>query len=408
MSSSTPATDEARQTIRARKGVLTVFAAMGFSFASWASRVPDVKSGLHLTPGRLSLLLLAISVGSVVGLPLAGRIVQRVGPANGVLLGIAVASPGVALTSITVQARGPLWLAAVGLVLGGGGVGVADVSQNLEGTIVERAVGRAIMPWFHAAYSLGTVAGAVVGVAMTYLRVPVGVHVTAAVVLGLAATIVGVRHFTPRTASVDGPSAAAVPRQRSSWLEPRTLLIGVMVLAAAFTEGSANDWMAVAFVDGHHVTKALGVVAFTVFLSFMTFGRIGGTRLLDWYGRVAVLRVLFTMAIAGCLLVVFGSTLIAFVGTAVWGLGASLGFPVGMSAAADDPSRAAPRLSTVSSIGYCAFLAGPPALGFLGDQFGSLRSLLLVGAVGALAILVVPIARPLPGKDHAPIPVHAA
>ena len=99
---------------------------------------------------------------------------------------------------------------------------------------------------------------------------------------------------------------------------------------------------------------------------------------------------------------------IAFVGTAVWGLGASLGFPVGMSAAADDPSRAAPRLSTVSSIGYCAFLAGPPALGFLGDQFGSLRSLLLVGAVGALAILVVPIARPLPARDHAPVPVHAA
>jgi MFS family permease len=172
-----------------------------------------------------------------------------------------------------------------------------------------------------------------------------------------------------------------------------------MVLAAAFTEGSANDWMAVAFVDGQHLAKALGVVAFAVFLSFMTFGRIAGTRLLDKYGRVAVLRVLFTMAIAGCLLVVFGHPWLAYVGAGIWGLGASLGFPVGMSAAADDPERAALRLGTVSTIGYLAFLAGPPALGLLGDQFGILHALLLVGAVGALAILVVPVAKPRATHD---------
>ena len=64
-------------------------------------------------------------------------------------------------------------------------------------------------------------------------------------------------------------------------------------LAAAFTEGSANDWLAVGFVDGHRVSKTLGVVAFAVFLACMTVGRILGTGLLDRFGRVAVLRVLF-------------------------------------------------------------------------------------------------------------------
>jgi MFS family permease len=127
----------------------------------------------------------------------------------------------------------------------------------------------------------------------------------------------------------------------------------------------------------------------------MTAGRILGTRFLDRYGRVAVLRVLFGCALVGSAMVVFGSTPVAYAGAAVWGLGASLGFPVGMSAAADDPARAAARLSVVATIGYGAFLAGPALIGFLGDQVGVLRALAVVGLVSALALLVVPAARPL-------------
>jgi len=151
--------------------------------------------------------------------------------------------------------------------------------------------------------------------------------------------------------------------------------------------------MAVAFVDGHHLDNALGVVALAVFLSFMTAGRILGTKLLDRYGRVPVLRILFAAAILGCLLVVFGDIAVAFIGCAIWGVGASLAFPVGMSAAADNPARAPMRLSVVSTIGYTGFLAGPPLLGFLGDRYGVLNSLLVVGAVSVLAMLVVPVAK---------------
>ena len=167
-----------------------------------------------------------------------------------------------------------------------------------------------------------------------------------------------------------------------------------MVLAAAFTEGTANDWMAIAFVDGHHVAQAVGVIALAVFLSFMTIGRILGVRLLARHGRVVVLRTLFGAAIVGCALVVFGHLWLAFAGAALWGFGASLGFPVGMSAAADDPRRAALRLSVVSTIGYAAFLGGPPLLGFLGDHFGVLHALTAVGAISVLAAIVAPAARP--------------
>ena len=388
-----PVVDDARVLKRSRNATLAVFGTCGFAFASWMSRVPDVKAELHLTPGRLSVLLLAISAGAVLGLPLAGRLTHHVGAAAVVRLGAVISMPGVVLAGIAVQARASLLVVAGGLLLLGLGFGLWDVAQNLEGSIVERARGRAIMPWFHAAYSLGTVLGAVAGALLTYLRTPIGVHVPIAAALCLGVIIWSTSSFVPAVAP-DEASPAEHRKWWSAWTEARTLLIGLMVLAAAFTEGSANDWMAVAFVDGHHAAKAIGVVALAVFLSFMTLGRILGTRLLDRYGRVPVLRSMFSAAVVGCVLVVFGYTWLAFVGAAVWGVGASLGFPVGMSAAADEPQRAALRLSVVSTIGYTAFLAGPPLLGFLGDHVGVLHALVTVGAVSVLAILVVPVAKP--------------
>ena len=187
--------------------------------------------------------------------------------------------------------------------------------------------------------------------------------------------------------------ATAPARPRSAWLEPRTLMIGLVVLAAAFTEGTANDWIAVAFVEGHGVPPWAGVLAFAVFLSFMTIGRIVGTSLLDRHGRVPVLRVTFVLAAVGSFMVIFGNPALAYVGTAIWGVGASLGFPVGISASADEPARAGARMSVVATIGYTAFIAGPPLLGFLGDHFTVLKALLAVTAMVFLAMLVIPATR---------------
>ena len=86
------------------------------------------------------------------------------------------------------------------------------------------------------------------------------------------------------------------------------------------------------------------------------------------------------------------------------GLGTSLGFPVGLSAAADDPRYAAPRVSTAASIGYLAFLAGPPAIGFLADHVGVLRSITVAGILVAAAFFLARFTAPLPQPD---IPVPA-
>ena len=393
-----------RAATTARTGALLVFAANGAGFASWAARVPDIKQQLGLSPSGLGVLLLAISAGSLLGLPLAGRIAHRLGAARAVRTALAIFAPGLLLAAVAVTVQAPTWLVMAGLFLVGLGNGLWDVSQNLEGTVIEQVSGRSIMPWFHAAFSAGTVVAALVGALFVHLRVPILTHLILVVLVVAVLSLWGTSRFlstvraTPTVPTSPHPRPDATPRTtpRSAWTEPRTLLIGLMVLAAAFAEGTANDWIAVAFAEGHHLGNTLGVLAMAVFLTFMTLGRVGGTFLLDHFGRVPVLRVLFGAALVGCVLVVFGTPWLAYVGAAIWGVGASLGFPVGISAAADDLHRAAARISVVSTIGYLAFLGGPPLLGFLGDHWGVLHALLVVGVMALLALLVVPAARPLP------------
>jgi MFS family permease len=145
------------------------------------------------------------------------------------------------------------------------------------------------------------------------------------------------------------------------------------------------------------VSDAVGALAFGAFVAAMTAMRLLGTSVLDRFGRVVVLRACAGLALCGLLLFTLSPTLpLALVGVAAWGLGAALGFPVGMSAAADDPLRAAARVSVVSSIGYVAFLAGPPLLGLLADRVGYRASLLAIAVPLVLSLALSPAVRPLP------------
>jgi len=128
----------------------------------------------------------------------------------------------------------------------------------------------------------------------------------------------------------------------------------------------------------------------------MTAGRWTGPGLLDRYGRVVVVRVLALVAVIGLILFVFSPTIaLAFPGALLWGAGTSLGFPVGMSAAADEPAAAAGRVSVVASIGYCAFLGGPPLIGFLGSHEGVLHALTAVAVLLAIATMLASTVRPI-------------
>jgi predicted MFS family arabinose efflux permease len=382
--------------LRARRAVFVAFIGSGFAFASWASRIPAVRDTLKLDPGRLGLVLLAIAIGSVVALPLAGLVVTRVGAARTIAAMAVLLALGLAIVAI---GHRHVDAVVVGLLLVGFGNGAWDVAMNVEGAAVEQHLGRSIMSRFHAGFSVGTVAGALIGAAAVATHVPVTAHLLAVAVVVAVVVPLSVRDFFPHEAAApESHERRSHPLQ--AWTEPRTLLIGVCVLAAAFTEGTGNDWLGVAVIDGYHASAAVGPLTLAVFLAAMTTGRWFGSGLLDRYGRVPVLRGCVIAALAGLLLVIYGGTLpLALVGVVLWGLGASLGIPVGMSAAADDPRRSAARVSVVASIGYLAFLAGPPLIGLLGDHVGVLHSLTLAAGVLAIGLVVSGACRPLQPID---------
>ncbi|WP_246003620.1 MFS transporter [Nocardioides aurantiacus] len=388
-----PTSRSSASTLAARNAVALTFFLNGLLFATWVSRIPEARRSLGLDNGQLGLLLLAIAAGSLLSMPTSGALISRLGTTLVVrvaglsaLVGLALAAVAIGVSSVPV--------AAVGLFLYGVGTGVWDVAMNVEGAAVEQHLGRTVMPRFHAAFSFGTVLGSAVGAAAVGLGVPTAGHLPVLAVLAVAVLLSCTRMFLPDEDAAHDGDEGPTPSSWSAWTEPRTLLIGLMVLALALTEGTANDWLALALVDGYDVADWVGVAGFAVFVTAMTVGRLGGPVLLDRFGRVPVLWATMAAAGGGVLLIVLGQSLaLVVVGVVLWGLGASLGFPVGMSAAADDPKRAAARVSVVSTIGYAAFLSGPPLIGFVADHVGTLDALLVVAIVLVPSALVVPAAR---------------
>ncbi|SDS83257.1 MFS transporter [Paraoerskovia marina] len=399
---------------RAAWAVATVFFASGFAFASWASRLPAVRDALGFGEAQMGLLLLSAAVGSICALPLSGLVVNRLGAVRTVVIFAVVTAVGFAVTVVAVD-LGVVWAVRAGLVVAGIGNGVWDAAMNIEGAAVERKLGRSLMPRLHAAFSLGTVAGAGVGALAAFLQVSYTVHEVAAMVVVVVTVLLAVRYFLPVEApervapsaddlQVDPVAAPSAGRnQLAAWTERRTLLIGIVVLAAALTEGAANDWVSLAVVDGFGVADGMGALGLALFLSAMTGMRLLGTGLLDRFGRVAVLRLSAGLALVG--LGVFATVdnlAVAMVGIVLWGAGAALGFPVGMSAASDDPEHAAVRVSVVATIGYSAFFIGPPLIGFLAHLVGYREALLVIAVPLVIGLFVVSAARPLPAADDEP------
>ncbi len=390
--------------LQARNAVAISFFLNGFAFASWVSRIPEARHELSLTNGALGLLLLTISFGSVLALPSSGALVNRFGAANVVRTGISLDALGLVLVSLGAGLFGSVALTAMGLFVYGLGVGVWDVGMNIEGAAVERLLRRTIMPRFHAGFSFGTVTGAAVGAVTTGVGLPLEVHLISVAVVLATVGLPNTGQFLPALDAA-ATTAGQAPRRSAwaAWLEPRTLLIGAMVFALALTEGTANDWLGLALIDGYDVERWVGVAGYTLFVVAMTAGRLVGTAALDRFGRAPVLWSTIAAAAVGLLLIVFGgNALLVVPGIVLWGLGASLGFPVGISAASDEEEHAAARVSVVSTIAYTAFLGGPPLLGFLADDVGTLRSLLAVAVLLAPAAFLVPAARKQASAQHLP------
>ena len=389
--------------------MFVIFALCGLALASWVARLPATRDALGASTLEMGVLIFGLSLGSILGLLISSHLIARFGAKGIMTWCFTIAPVGLATAGIAASFGPSFVVIFIGLAVFGAAFSICDVAMNVSGAANERALGRAIMPIYHAFFSFGTIAGAALGALAEALHVPVFAHMAAIALLIVVAAQLSLRFLQSEHFVAEGDEAVADDDHSKSWRgrlsiwrDPRTLLIGVIVLGMAFAEGSANDWLTLAMVDGHDVSRTGGAIMFGVFVTAMTVGRLCGVFLLDRFGRVPVLRGSAVLAIIGLLIVIFGPNAeIAVVGIVLWGLGSALGFPVGMSAAADDPKTAAARVSAVATIGYCAFLVGPPLIGVLGEEFGILRALLVVLVLVVAAGLASSAARE-PKKVEAP------
>ena len=346
-----------------------VFAASGGLFATWVSRIPAIRDDLHADDRGLGFALLCTAVGSLLAMPLSGRMVSRVGARAVLTVCIVVcipAYPALALAPNLVVLGGVLFVI-------GAAVGVWDVAMNVSGHVVEREAGRDLMPGFHAAWSIGTVLGAGVGALAARAGLDPAVHFAiCSIGIGVAA-LASVR-VMPDGTEEPGDTAEGehhVPPVGPLIRDPRLLGLGIMTFCAAWAEGSANDWLALMLHDDRDASGALAAAGFAVFAAAMTTGRLLGTPVVMRFGRVRTLRSGAALAAVG-VVVLLAIPLLAtgYVGAALWGVGIAVAFPLAMTAAGETPGRGPSAIATVATIAYAGFLVGPPLIGSLAHQVG--------------------------------------
>ncbi|MFG1604916.1 MFS transporter [Actinoplanes sp. NPDC049265] len=364
---------------RRRLALHALFFLPGLNIASWVTRTPDIRDQLGASTAEMGLVLFGLSAGSMIGILSSARLVARFGTrlvTTAGSLGAALSTPLIGLGAALSHSP----LVAAGLLLFGLGIGANEVALNIEGADVERILARPVLPTMHGFFSLGTVVGATGGMILTAVTFPAAWHLLVVGLVSLPVVLLAVRHLPSGLGLGRGPAAG--PESRGSgrlWRDPRLLVIGAIVLAMALAEGAAGDWLPLIMVDGHGFAPAWGSAVFVVFAAAMTLGRFTGNGLLERYGREKVLSAGAVIGGVGVLLVVLvDSQVVAFAAVLLWGLGAALGFPVALSAAGDSGDRPAARISLVATVGYGAFLVGPPALGFLGDHYGLRRAMIVV------------------------------
>jgi MFS family permease len=363
----------------ARVALCAVFAAHGFIFASWAVRVPAVKAQTGASAAALGLALLGLSAGAVATMLLAGALCRRFGSQPLAILSCALLSVTLVLPAL---ARSALTL-GLALLAFGAAYGCLNVAMNSIAVDLVAAVGRPIMPSFHAAWSFGGLAGASLGGLLAPHLSPVR-HLLLIALTGLLVTasaapvLLASAHWLPGAASgnaVAPASRRARPDQEgSAW--HRTLgtgrvvgVFGLIALCTAYDEGAIGDWGALHLRQDLGAGAGLAAAGYAAFALAEATARLSGTSLLTHLGRTRVLVLGGLAACAGMLLASLAPDVwLALAGFAVTGLGLANLFPAAIARAG--LLAGASGVAMTSLLGYSGFLLGPPAIGFLASVAG--------------------------------------
>ncbi len=375
-----------------RAALFGLFVVIGVATSTWVTRTPALRDALQASTEQMGMILFGFSLGSMAGILSSNWLVDRLHARRAMVAGMAVNLAGLALLAVG-AGMASVAVVVLSFMLFGVGMGWADIAVNVEGGAIEKLQQRPLMTTLHGCFSLGAMLGAMLGTLMAWLQVPVMHHLLGVVVVGgvLTAPLVRrVENLSAVKAAVEGAGDAGHGGfVLNAFKDPRVLLIGLFALGLALTEGAAHDWLPLLMVDGYQFSNAQGTLIYMLFTLGVTVARLGGQWLLQRFTRLALMRASAVLAGSGLLVVVWAqSPVLGAIAVVLWGLGAALGFPLALSAAAEGEGNSAQRVGAVASLGYVAILVGPPALGFVGEVWG-LRLAMLPVVVACCAALVL-------------------
>jgi MFS family permease len=369
---------------RVRIAVALTYFSMGLSFASWASRIPDIKTALNLSDGRLGSILFALPVGQLLMMTFSGKLVTRFGSHRTILF--ALPAYTICLFNIGLVNKG--WELAIALFIFGLAGNLCNISTNTQGVSAEKMYNRSIMASFHGVWSLAGFTGALIGLLMINLKVPPKWHFITILV------IVWVIFYLNRRFYIEvKPAANKDERGRSFFSKPDSILLqlGIICFCSMASEGAMFDWSGIYFKDVVKVKPSFVILGYTSFMIMMASGRFLADKIISRIGRKKLLQIsgivistgLFTSVLLPYLL----PCTIAFM---LVGLGVSSIVPTVYSTAGKygkvPPGIA---LATVSSVGFLGFLMGPPLIGHISELFGLRYSFCIIGIFGLGISLLV-------------------
>lgn len=424
-----------------RAALLVHFGLFGVVGAQWLARLPSVRATLGLDALELGGLLTIGGLGTLASVLTTGGLVTRFGARRVLVVGTLTSTLGFGLVA-TGLATGSVVTLVAGLVVNGVSGAFVNIPINIAGAAVERRLGRTVLPHFHATFSVGAALGTLIAAGFSWGHVAVEVQAVVVVSVATVLRLVTLRAATAATEPLpndalpddavpdgalpdgalpndalpndtlpDDASATAVtvraragapaPASRGfrsalgAWTEPRTLLLGLVLLASSLSEGSAGTWLSIAVTEGFAAREAVGAIAYGTFVASMTVVRFAGTGLVDRFGRVSLVRASGVSAFAGLALFALAPSLAtAWLGIVLWGVGAALVNPVTIAAASDEPLHAAARVSVVTSFSTIAMLTAPPVLGALVDGLGARHALGLLTVATLLSMSLAGQLRP--------------
>jgi MFS family permease len=377
-------TDSVPDKKRIRLAVALIYFSLGLCFSSWASRIPDIKTALHLNDAMFGSILFALPVGIFLMMPISGKLVTRFGSHK--ILYFALPVYAICLSNIGLVSEG--WQLGIALFVFGVFGNMCNISINTQGVAVERIYGKAIMASFHGSWSLAGFTGALIGLLMINLKVTVYWHFVLVAVLVWIIIWFNFPFLVKRSAA----GRAADPK-RKFFNKPDAALVqlGVIAFCSMASEGIMFDWSGIYFKDIVKAPPSLVILGYTSFMIMMATGRFLADYLIAKIGRKLLMQICGILISSGLFTAVFFPFLVpSTIAFMMVGLGVSSIVPTVYSVAVK-ASKTPPgiAIATVSGVGFLGFLMGPPLIGYISETAGLRYSFALIGIFGIGITLLV-------------------